>query len=129
MLHYRNTTSANYGVIERTRHSIRCYENLRIFKQMNPSSVPLEQVAAMRPVLFSGTSQIVSHLWLTERSPMQENPRKESGTMDIPDYAIQRIARCLLPRLLAYFESEEGQRELASGNSNATADHSDASLC
>lgn len=49
--------------------------------------------------------------------------------MDIPDYAIQRIARCLLPRLLAYFETEEGQRELASGNSNATADHSDASPC
>ena len=57
---------------------------------------------------------------------MQENPRTDNGAMDIPDYAIQRIARCLLPRLLAYFETEEGQRELASGNSNATADHSDA---
>ena len=60
---------------------------------------------------------------------MQENPRKESGAMDIPDYAIQRIARCLLPRLLAYFETEEGQRELASGNSNTTANHSDVSPC
>ena len=60
---------------------------------------------------------------------MQENPRKESGAMDIPDYAIQRIARCLLPRMLAYFGSEEGQRELASGNSNTTADHSDVSPC
>ena len=58
---------------------------------------------------------------------MQENPRTDNGAMDIPDYAIQRIARCLLPRLLAYFESEEGQRELASGNSNTTADHSDVS--
>ena len=43
---------------------------------------------------------------------MQENPRTDNGAMDIPDYAIQRIARCLLPRLLAYFETEEGQREL-----------------
>jgi len=60
---------------------------------------------------------------------MQENPRKESGAMDIPDYAIQRIARCLLPRLLAYFETEEGRRELASGNSNTTAANSDASPC
>ena len=60
---------------------------------------------------------------------MQENPRTGSDAMDIPDYAIQRIARCLLPRLLAYFESEEGQRELASGNSNATAANSDASPC
>ena len=60
---------------------------------------------------------------------MQETPRTDNGAMDIPDYAIQRIARCLMPRLLAYFETEEGQRELASGNSNATADHSDASPC
>ena len=36
---------------------------------------------------------------------MQENPRTDNG------------------------ETEEGQRELASGNSNATADHSDASPC
>ena len=60
---------------------------------------------------------------------MQENPRTDNGAMNIPDYAIQRIARCLLPRLLAYFESEEGQRELASGKSNTTADHSDVSPC
>ena len=60
---------------------------------------------------------------------MQENPRKEGGAMDIPDYAIQRIARCLLPRMLAYFESEEGLRELASRNSNATAVNSDTSPC
>lgn len=60
---------------------------------------------------------------------MQENPPKGSGAMDIPDYAIERITRCLLPRLLAYFESEEGQRELASGNSNTTAANSDASPC
>ena len=95
---------------------------------MNPPFVPLTQVAAMRPVFFWNI-KIVSLLWLTERSPMQENPRTDNGAMDIPDYAIQRIARCLLPRLLAYFETEEGQRELASGNSNTTADHSDVSPC
>lgn len=60
---------------------------------------------------------------------MQENPRKESGTMDIPDYAIQRIARCLLPRMLAYFESEEGQRELASANSSTTVNVLAAAPC
>ena len=32
--------------------------------------------------------------------------------MDIPDYAIERIARCLLPIMQEYFESEEGQRGL-----------------
>lgn len=32
--------------------------------------------------------------------------------MDIPDYAIERMARCLLPMIQKYYESEEGQREL-----------------
>ena len=38
--------------------------------------------------------------------------RKNSG-MEIPDYAIERIARCLLPMIQAYYESDEGQAELA----------------
>lgn len=48
----------------------------------------------------------------------------------IPDYKIEAIARCLLPDILAYYESEEGQREFAkwqqeqknnSGNIKTTA--------
>ena len=31
----------------------------------------------------------------------------------IPDYAIERMARCLLPDLIAYYESEEGQAAFA----------------
>ena len=38
--------------------------------------------------------------------------RKNSG-MEIPDYAIERIARCLLPMIQAYYESDEGRAELA----------------
>ncbi len=38
---------------------------------------------------------------------------KTSSDLEIPDYAIQRIARCMLPMLQQYYESEEGQRELA----------------
>ena len=37
---------------------------------------------------------------------------KSNNGMEIPDYAIERIARCLLPIMQEYFESEEGQREL-----------------
>ena len=37
---------------------------------------------------------------------------KSNSGMEIPDYAIERIARCLLPIMQEYFESEEGQREL-----------------
>ena len=46
--------------------------------------------------------------------PNQENksPLENSG-MDIPDYAIERMARCLLPMMQKYYESTEGKAELA----------------
>ena len=37
----------------------------------------------------------------------------ESSGMDIPDYAIERMARCLLPMMQKYYESTEGKAELA----------------
>lgn len=45
-------------------------------------------------------------------NPKSKNPQLESSGMDIPDYAIERMARCLLPIMRTYFESEEGQAEL-----------------
>ena len=33
--------------------------------------------------------------------------------MNIPDYAIERLARCMLPLIQKYYESEDGQQELA----------------
>ena len=39
--------------------------------------------------------------------------KKLINNSDIPQYAIETVARCLLPDIIAYFESEEGQRELA----------------
>ena len=41
-----------------------------------------------------------------------KNPLESSG-MDIPDYAIERMARCLLPMMQKYYESVEGKKELA----------------
>ena len=35
-----------------------------------------------------------------------------SSGMKIPNYAIERIARCMLPMIQQYYESEEGQQEL-----------------
>lgn len=32
---------------------------------------------------------------------------------DIPQYQIEAIARCLMPDILAFYESEEGRREFA----------------
>lgn len=38
----------------------------------------------------------------------KKKPVNNSG---IPQHAIESIARCILPDILAYYESEEGQRE------------------
>ena len=46
-----------------------------------------------------------------ERKTNLTSEKSNSG-MEIPDYAIERIARCLLPIMQEYFESEEGQQEL-----------------
>ena len=46
--------------------------------------------------------------------PNKENKSPlESSGMDIPDYAIERMARCLLPIMQKYYESTEGKEEMA----------------
>lgn len=40
----------------------------------------------------------------------RKKPANKSG---IPDHALESIARVLLPDILAYYKSEEGQREFA----------------
>ena len=47
--------------------------------------------------------------------------QKRSG-MEIPDYAIERIARCLLPMIREYYESDEGQAALAAWNKKEDAE-------
>ncbi len=39
--------------------------------------------------------------------------KKLINNTDIPQYKIEAIARCLMPDILAFYESEEGQREFA----------------
>ena len=41
------------------------------------------------------------------------DPRGESHIPEIPKHIRMEIARCLLPDIVAYFESEQGQREFA----------------
>lgn len=38
---------------------------------------------------------------------------KSTHSPDIPDHVIESIARCILPSIQAYFESEEGKWEFA----------------
>ncbi len=46
------------------------------------------------------------------RNPKDKKSQLESSGMDIPDYAIERMARCLLPLMRSYFEKEEDEAEL-----------------
>ena len=38
---------------------------------------------------------------------------KHKNSMEIPDYEVKSMARCILPSIRAFFKSEEGQREFA----------------
>ena len=37
--------------------------------------------------------------------------KKVINNSDLPDHVIEEIARCVLPDIIAYYESEEGQQE------------------
>ena len=39
--------------------------------------------------------------------------KKLVNKTNIPEHKIEAIARCLLPDIIAYYHSEEGQREFA----------------
>lgn len=42
---------------------------------------------------------------------------------DIPQHQIEAIARCILPDILAFYESKEGQREFAEWKAQRDAEH------
>ncbi len=45
--------------------------------------------------------------------PEKEIAIKNDSGMEIPDYAIEAIARSLLPIIQTYYESDAGKQELA----------------
>jgi len=51
--------------------------------------------------------------------------RKPVNNTNIPPHKIEAIARCLLPDILAYYESEEGQREFAEWKKQREAKQAD----
>lgn len=44
---------------------------------------------------------------------MAKKVQKSNSGMDIPDYQFEALARCLLPKIQKYYESEEGKKDLA----------------
>ena len=45
---------------------------------------------------------------------------------EIPDEAIDTLARCLLPEMIKYFESEQGKREFAEWKAKQNKSAADA---
>lgn len=54
--------------------------------------------------------------------------KKLINNSDIPQHQIEAIARCLLPDILAFYESKEGQREFAEWKKQREAERQEAKL-
>ena len=52
--------------------------------------------------------------------------KKLINRTDIPQYQIEAIARCIMPDILAFYESEEGQREFAEWKKRREAEKREA---
>jgi len=51
--------------------------------------------------------------------------KKLINNTTIPQHQIEAIARCILPDILAFYESEEGQREFAKWQERRIAENSE----
>ena len=52
--------------------------------------------------------------------------KKLTNNTGIPQHRIEAIARCILPDVLAFYESEEGQREFAEWKKQREAERQEA---
>lgn len=52
--------------------------------------------------------------------------KKLINNTNIPQHQIEAIARCILPDILAFYESEEGQREFAEWKKQRKAERQEA---
>ncbi len=52
--------------------------------------------------------------------------KKQINNSDIPQHQIEAIARCIMPDILAFYESEEGQREFAEWKKQREAERQEA---
>ena len=52
--------------------------------------------------------------------------KKLINRTDIPQYQIEAIARCIMPDILTFYESEEGQREFAEWKERREAEKREA---
>ena len=58
-----------------------------------------------------------------EVSVLRVNEKTETEVSAIPDDALEALARCLLPAIRSYFESDEGQREFDEWKSRESSEN------
>ena len=54
--------------------------------------------------------------------------KKLINNTTIPQYQIEAIARCILPDILAFYESEEGQQEFAKWKEQRVAEKPESKI-
>ena len=89
--------------------------------------------SAMRLLMGSAFSQIHGEgsdasegVFLSNKEENLGKRKKLINNTDIPQYQIEAIARCILPDILAFYESEEGQREFAEWKKRREAERREA---
>jgi len=64
-------------------------------------------------VIFEKITHIFFILLCDKRGELAPLNFSEEEPYHPPDHALEALARCLYPAIVAYFESEQGQREFA----------------
>lgn len=59
---------------------------------------------------------------------MHNHNKCQLNNADIPQHQIDAIARCIMPDILAFYESEESQREGAEWKKQREAERQDAKI-
>ena len=78
--------------------------NLKTIKERLVSLLK-DKSSGIQPEFQKQLSEIIKRI--------EELLRDNHGECEIPDELIKEIARCLMPDIIAYFESEKAQKEFA----------------
>ena len=66
-----------------------------------------------------------TNFYNTDDKQRLDRKKKLINDSGIPQHEIEHIARCILPDILAYYESEEGQREFREWQAQREAEASE----
>lgn len=81
---------------------------------MNGESLCKDEITKPRSLIFSARTITRTQIYGNAHGFFREVlPLDRRAAFNIPDHEIEALARCFLPDIIAYFESEEGKAEFA----------------